>query len=99
MALTAARRRSDAMAPDKDQMTRRRREYLTVSEVAALFHVTPKTVVRWANDGRLPYMATLGGHRRFPRQHIESLVADLQRGSAQDDDAQPRQAQSTKNRA
>lgn len=58
------------------------REYLTVSEVAELFHVTSKTVVRWANDGRLPYMATLGGHRRFPRVHVEALVADLQRGPA-----------------
>lgn len=59
-----------------------RREYLTVSEVADLFHVSPKTVVRWANDGRLPYMATLGGHRRFPRADVEAIVADLQRGPA-----------------
>ena len=59
-----------------------RREYLTVSEVADLFHVSSKTVVRWANDGKLPYMATLGGHRRFPRSPIEALVADQQRGTA-----------------
>lgn len=57
-----------------------KREYLTVSEVADLFHVSSKTVVRWANDGRLPYMATLGGHRRFPRGPIEGLVSDQQRG-------------------
>ena len=56
------------------------RDYLTVSEVADLFHVSSKTVVRWANDGKLPYMATLGGHRRFPRNAIEALVADQQRG-------------------
>lgn len=59
-----------------------KREYLTVSEVADLFHVSSKTVVRWANDGRLPYMATLGGHRRFPRGPIEALVSDQQRGVA-----------------
>lgn len=58
-----------------------RRDYMTVSEVAELFHVSSKTVVRWANDGKLPYMATLGGHRRFPRQPIEALVADQQRGA------------------
>lgn len=56
-----------------------RREYLTVSEVADLFHVSSKTVVRWANDGRLPYMATLGGHRRFPRGPIEAMVDDQKR--------------------
>ena len=60
---------------------RPRRDYLTVSEVADLFHVSSKTVVRWANDGKLPYMATLGGHRRFPRGPIEALV-DGQRTTA-----------------
>lgn len=87
------------MAPDHDRIARRRREYLTVSQVADLFHVTPKTVVRWANDGRLPYMATLGGHRRFPRQHIESLVADLQRGSSPQGEEPTREAESTRNPA
>ena len=58
-----------------------KRDYLTVSEVADLFHVSSKTVVRWANDGKLPYMATLGGHRRFPRSAIEAMVADQQRGA------------------
>ena len=57
-----------------------KRDYLTVSEVADLFHVSSRTVVRWANDGKLPYMATLGGHRRFPRDQVEALVADQQRG-------------------
>ena len=60
---------------------RPKRDYLTVSEVADLFHVSSKTVVRWANDGKLPYMATLGGHRRFPRGPIEGLVSDQQRGA------------------
>ena len=60
-----------------------KRDYLTVSEVAELFHVSSKTVVRWANDGKLPYMATLGGHRRFPRGPIEALVADQQRGTVE----------------
>lgn len=54
------------------------RDYMTVSEVATLFHVSTKTVVRWANDGRLPYMSTLGGHRRFPRADIEVLLAGQQ---------------------
>ncbi len=62
------------------QKQKAQRDYLTVSEVADLFHVSSKTVVRWANDGKLPYMATLGGHRRFPRASIETLAADQRRG-------------------
>ena len=38
---------------------------LTPGEVAALFRVDPKTVTRWAKQGRLPWLRTLGGHRRF----------------------------------
>ena len=39
--------------------------------------VSPKTVARWAKEGRLPYLATLGGHRRFPASAIERLVGEL----------------------
>lgn len=38
---------------------------LTPGEVAALFRVDPKTVTRWGNDGRLPFITTPGGHKRF----------------------------------
>jgi excisionase family DNA binding protein len=57
----------------------RNTDYLFVSEVAELFHVSSKTVVRWANDGKLPYTATLGGHRRFNRRVIEEIVESLKR--------------------
>lgn len=66
---------------DSNSRKKPKRDYLTVSEVADLFHVSAKTVVRWANDGRLPYMATLGGHRRFPRGPIEGMVAGQHRGT------------------
>ena len=57
-----------------------RKDYLRVAEVAQLFHVSTKTVVRWASEGKLPFVLTLGGHRRFPRHEIELMVAGLQRG-------------------
>ena len=47
---------------------------LTVSEVAALFSVAPETVKRWANEGRLPYFRTLGGHRRFREVEVLALL-------------------------
>jgi excisionase family DNA binding protein len=51
--------------------------HLYPAEVAALLHVNPKTVSRWAKEGRLPYLRTLGGHRRYPEQAIRELLAAL----------------------
>lgn len=54
-------------------------DILSVSAAAAVFHVTPKTLVRWANDGKLPHSLTLGGHRRFRRADLEAIAASLAR--------------------
>lgn len=55
-------------APDK---------LLTPGQVAALFHVDPKTVTRWAHAGRLGSVRTPGGHRRFRENEVMSLLASL----------------------
>lgn len=47
---------------------------LTPREVARLFRVDPKTVTRWAMDGRLPSVRTLGGHRRYPAKAVYALL-------------------------
>ena len=47
---------------------------LTRKQVAALFGVAPATETRWAHDGRLASVMTLGGHRRYPRELVESLI-------------------------
>jgi excisionase family DNA binding protein len=39
--------------------------------------VSPKTVSRWAKEGKLPFMKTLGGHRRYPEAKIRELVDQL----------------------
>jgi excisionase family DNA binding protein len=54
-------------------------EVLTTSDVGLMFGVDPKTITRWANEGRLPYFKTLGGHRRFHRSAVEALIAESQR--------------------
>ena len=51
--------------------------FLLTSQVADLLHVSPKTVARWAKDGRLPFQRTLGGHRRYPEPAIRELAASL----------------------
>ena len=37
-----------------------------------------KTVSRWAKEGRLPFLKTLGGHRRYPAAEIRQLADELQ---------------------
>ena len=52
--------------------------FLRSAEVAAILQVSPKTVCRWAMDGKLPFQCTLGGHRRYPEEAIRELAASLQ---------------------
>ena len=51
--------------------------YLRTAEVADILHVSPKTVSRWAKEGKLPFLKTLGGHRRYPEAEIRELVEEL----------------------
>ncbi|MFC9787298.1 MULTISPECIES: BldC family transcriptional regulator [Rhodococcus] len=50
---------------------------LTPGQVAALFHVDPKTVTRWAHAGRLGSLRTPGGHRRFRESEVMALLSSL----------------------
>lgn len=50
---------------------------LTTGEVAMLFRVSHRAVRCWADLGRLPYIRTLGGHRRF----VASAVWEIFQGS------------------
>jgi excisionase family DNA binding protein len=56
--------------------------YLHTAEVADLLHVSPKTVSRWAKEGRLPFLKTLGGHRRYPEAEIRDLAEGLREEAA-----------------
>jgi excisionase family DNA binding protein len=51
--------------------------YLHAGQVADLLGVSPKTIARWARQGRLPYQRTLGDHRRCPEPAIRALLAHL----------------------
>lgn len=50
------------------------KELLTPAEVAAMFRVDPKTVTRWAIEGKLHPIRTLGGHRRYRVTEIRELL-------------------------
>lgn len=55
---------------------------LTPSEVAGLFRVDPKTVTRWARDGKIRCIRTLGGHRRYSEAEIRRLWHEGLEGGA-----------------
>ncbi len=47
---------------------------LTPAEVAAMFRVDPKTVSRWAKDGKLSSIRTPGNQRRFREAEVRALL-------------------------
>jgi predicted site-specific integrase-resolvase len=47
---------------------------LTPAEVAALFAVDPKTSPAGRKPGKLPCIATLGGHRRYREAEVRALL-------------------------
>jgi excisionase family DNA binding protein len=50
---------------------------LRTAEVAALFGVSPKTVIRWADSGKLVSWRTLGGHRRYSRAQVLAMLEGM----------------------
>ena len=47
---------------------------LTPAEVAQAFNVNPKTVTRWAVEGRLSSVFTPGGHRRYYLDQVREML-------------------------
>jgi excisionase family DNA binding protein len=62
---------------EKALFERKMARYLRTGDVADMLHISPKTVTRWARDGRLPHSRTLGGHRRFPADAIVEIARQL----------------------
>ena len=65
------------MHSQSPRRTPRAASFLRSAQVAAILQVSPKTVARWAKEGRLPCQRTLGGHRRYPEPAIRELAASL----------------------
>lgn len=49
---------------------------LTPRQVAARFAVDPKTVTRWARTGKLPFIRTPGGHRRYRECVVDEFAVE-----------------------
>jgi excisionase family DNA binding protein len=52
---------------------------LLPAEAAELFKVNPLTVTRWANQGRIGSVRTLGGHTRYREAEVLRLLREATR--------------------
>jgi excisionase family DNA binding protein len=55
--------------------------WLSLGPASRLVGVDPDTLRRWADEGRIEVYLTPGGHRRFKRRAVETLVATRRPGS------------------
>lgn len=49
-------------------------DWIGLSEASRILGVSPATVRRWSDDGRLRVFTTPGGHRRFSRRALQHLL-------------------------
>ncbi len=62
---------------------------LTSTQAARLAAVAPSTIKRWADQGRLASIRTLGGHRRFDRADLARLLREQRGGVAEEPRTDP----------
>ena len=51
-------------------------DWVKLGEASRLLGVSPATVRRWSDAGRLRVFTTPGGHRRFSRAALKRLLPD-----------------------
>lgn len=49
---------------------------LKPGEVAGIMRVDPKTVTRWAKAGKITYITTPGGHKRFRESEVRKMLGE-----------------------
>jgi len=53
-------------------------ELMSISQVAELLGVSSKTIQRMSDSGRLPFIRTEGGHRRYKRCEVIEYMEETQ---------------------
>ncbi len=52
-------------------------EYVSIGLAGRMLHVSPRTIARWADQGKLPCVVTLGGHRRFRLADLKTAARHM----------------------
>lgn len=66
--------RRDLNTPNPDKPVSEPQVYLSRGDVAEIFNVSPNTITRWADAGKLDFVRTLGGHRRYEKETVIDLA-------------------------
>jgi excisionase family DNA binding protein len=77
---SATRRKLSRRLYPNDPESRRiwlEQTWLRPGEVAALLQVSRRSIAAWARDGKIPFIETPGGHRRFRAIDVRRLVDAL----------------------
>lgn len=48
--------------------------YLSRGQAAERLGVPPRMIQQWAKDGRIPFIRTFGGHRRFSPRDVDAMA-------------------------
>lgn len=65
---------AEASPPSDRPSARDRSSWVGLGEASRLLGISPGTLRRWADEGRVPVFTTPGGHRRFPRRALRALL-------------------------
>jgi excisionase family DNA binding protein len=75
----ASRRQPRRSEPDSGEVL------LRTAEVARKLQVSTRTVLAWAQAGKLPSVLTPGGHRRYPQWGVDEVLRTMT-GSGEPED-------------
>jgi predicted site-specific integrase-resolvase len=63
-------------------MAKEESKLLTRAQVAALFGVGPRTVLRWTRSGKLSPIRTVEGHPRYREDEIRAVLREMDKPSS-----------------
>lgn len=69
----------EPLMPNRPLIPSRPDEYIGSGVVASVLGVTTDTVRRWAIEGRLDSVRTVGGHRRYRMSQVQDLYKSRNR--------------------
>ena len=49
-------------------------DYLAAAEAARLLRISPRTLLRWLREGRIPYELSEAGEPRLRREDVQRLI-------------------------